>query len=104
MKDIKDKAAKKHQRGIEDVNECLMALQISIASLYVFGHTIDRTNHDQNAGGVENVHITSPRDLSSPNGMGRCSKHATMKNDRDDNEESEENDLYKKTSDDHMLS
>jgi hypothetical protein len=103
MPPIENNAAGEHQRSVKDIDKGFFALQIAIAPLHVFGHTVGRSDHYQNTDCVENLHIAIPRDFGDHHLVHRSGEHATMEDYGDDYKEPEEDDLDKEAGDDHVF-
>lgn len=103
MINIEQHHSEEHQHGIKDIQEYLMIQQIPILAHNVLNDSEDGTDHDQEAGAVENVEVALPWDSELLGTQGGHGAQAVVEDPSDEDKEAEEEDLDSQTASNNIL-
>lgn len=100
MNDIENDQHEKHGKGVEDVKEIFMCQNISVISLNILDDTNNRPGYNEDAGGVQGVHVLPENIVESVKLGGRIFCNTGLKYQGGDHEEREEDDLDEEAAED----
>lgn len=104
MKDDEDNHDLEHQEGVKHVCIVLMTLEYAGLPLSILDDSVDASDHDHSTSEVKDEKIPLPVDGACNRLCGRIGNDPFVKDDRDDNKKSKEEDLDKKTDDNDVFS
>lgn len=100
---VEDQHNEEHKHRVEDVQIHLVPEQISIIALEVFDNAENRSDHDEQAGDVQSVHVLLPGHIPRQRSRGGDLVEAPVEDRRCDDEETEEDELDEETAYDEIL-
>lgn len=103
MEPVEQDHDKKHETGIKDIQVGLVSEQVTVEALQILGGPEDRSHHDKETSNVQSKHVLLPRETARGAGS-RVGADRTVKGDRNDNENAEEEELHEETADNNFCS